>query len=273
LAEREWLAVAIADRRPGSVHGRIRLAASADLDLATEHGQVSTVDEVVWRDGDVVARTVRRIGAITLSERPLAHPDPEAVRAALLEGIRTEGVRLLGWNATATALRDRMNLLHNTLGDPWPAVDDEAILSTVDISGARTRADLARVKVTDALRHLLPWPQAAKLDELAPERIEVPSGSRIAVDYSGDRPVLAVRLQETFGWAQAPAVADGRVRVVLHLLSPAGRPTAVTDDLESFWVNGYPHVRAELRGRYPKHDWPADPATATPSRRPTRRSR
>jgi ATP-dependent helicase HrpB len=106
---------------------------------------------------------------------------------------------------------------------------------------------------------MLPWPQAARLDELVPERIELPSGKKIAVDYTGERPVLAVRLQEVFGWTDTPAIADGRIRVQLHLLSPAGRPAAVTDDLESFWTNGYPHVRAELRGRYPKHDWPVTP--------------
>jgi ATP-dependent helicase HrpB len=265
LGDREWLAVAIADRQPGSVHGRIRLAAGADLDLATSVTDVSTVDEVEWR-GDVVARRVRRLGAITLSEKPLANPDPTDVQAALLAGVRAEGLRLLDWNES---LHARLALLHRTLGEPWPAVDTEAILSTLDLSAARNRADLRKV---NPLRALLPWPAAARLDELAPERIEIPSGSRITVDYSAERPVLAVRLQEIFGWTRAPLIADGKVTVLLHLLSPAGRPTAVTDDLESFWANGYPQVRAELRGRYPKHDWPADPATATPrSRRRTPR--
>jgi ATP-dependent helicase HrpB len=259
LAEREWLAVAVADRQPGSVHGRIRLAAGADLDLATEAVGVSTVDEVVWRDGDVVARRVKRLGAITLAEQPLPNPDQSAVRAALLAGIREEGVRILHWTTTATTLRARLDLLHRTLGDPWPAVDDDSLMSTVDLSGIRNRAGLAKVSVTNTLRALLPWPAAARLDELAPERIEVPSGKHFTVDYTGERPVLAMKLQEAFGWAQVPAIADGRVKVLLHLLSPAGRPAAVTDDLESFWTNGYPHVRAELRGRYPKHDWPVTP--------------
>jgi ATP-dependent helicase HrpB len=266
LNEREWLAIAVADRRPGSAHGRIRLAAGAEEELAADVVGVSNVDVVEWRSGDVTARRVQRIGAIKLAERPLRDPDPTAVQAALREGIRTEGVRLLDWNA---GLQARLALLHRVLGDPWPAVDVETILSTVDLSAARNRADLRKV---NPLRALLPWPAAARLEELAPERIEVPSGSRIAVDYSGERPVLAVRLQEVFGWQQAPAIADGEVTVLLHLLSPAGRPAAVTDDLESFWANGYPQVRAELRGRYPKHDWPADPAAATPrSRRRTQR--
>jgi ATP-dependent helicase HrpB len=266
LTEREWLAVAVADRQPGAVHGRIRLAAGADLDLAMDITPPSTIDEISW-NGDVVARRVQRIGAITLSERPLSRPDPAELEAALRTGIRTEGVRILHWSAAATSLRARLALLHRALGDPWPAVDDETILSTVDLTGIRNRADLAKVSVTNALRALLPWPQATRLDELAPERIEVPSGKRITVDYHGERPVLAVRLQEAFGWTQAPKIADGRVTVQLHLLSPAGRPAAVTDDLESFWINGYPHVRAELRGRYPKHDWPATPQ---PPRRSSR---
>ncbi|MFC0114075.1 ATP-dependent helicase HrpB [Kibdelosporangium aridum] len=261
----EWLAIAVADRKPGEKHGKVRLAAAADADLATEIIGLSEKDEVSW-NGDVVARRVRRLGAIVLTEKPLATPDPAAVEAALREGIRAEGLSILDWDPK---LHARMALLHRALGDPWPAVGQEAILSTVDVTGARNRKDLNKI---NPLRAMLPWPAAARLDELAPERIEVPSGSRIAVDYDGERPVLAVRLQEIFGWRQAPVIADGEVTVLLHLLSPAGRPTAVTDDLESFWANGYPQVRAELRGRYPKHDWPADPLTATPpSRRRTRR--
>jgi len=115
------------------------------------------------------------------------------------------------------------------------------------------------------LRSLLDWRHAA-LDELAPERITVPSGSRVALDWSGDRPVLAVRLQECFGWTDTPTLAAGRLPVVLHLLSPAGRPVAVTGDLASFWTTGYPQVRGELRGRYPRHAWPEDPLSAAPRR-------
>ncbi|MBP2320528.1 ATP-dependent helicase HrpB [Kibdelosporangium banguiense] len=263
LGDHEWLAIAIADRRPGEKHGRIRLAAAAEENLATEITPPSTVDEVIWT-GDITARRVRKLGAIVLSEKPLADPDPEDVQAALRAGIRAEGLELLDWDPKLAA---RLALLHRALGDPWPAVDRDAITSTLDLTPARNRRELKKI---NPLRAMLPWPAATRLDELAPERVEVPSGSRIAVDYSGDRPVLAVRLQEIFGWRQAPVIADGQVTLLLHLLSPAGRPTAVTDDLESFWANGYPQVRAELRGRYPKHDWPADPASATP--RPRRRN-
>jgi ATP-dependent helicase HrpB len=254
LGEREWLAVAVADRQPGAVHGKVRLAAGADLALATEVGRMSTVDEIRW-DGDVVARRVTRIGAITLTERPLAKPDPEAVARALRMG----GPELLHWTPAARTLRARLDLLHRALGDPWPAVDDDTIMSTVDLTGRRNRADVAKISATTALRALLPWPAAARLDELAPERLQLPTGRTAAVDYSGERPVLAVKLQDVFGWTEAPRIADGTVTVLLHLLSPAGRPAAVTDDLESFWTNGYPQVRAELRGRYPKHQWPVSP--------------
>ncbi|MDQ4118198.1 MAG: ATP-dependent helicase HrpB, partial [Actinomycetota bacterium] len=135
---------------------------------------------------------------------------------------------------------------------------------------------LARIDAGQALRAFAAARVGAdvgRLDELAPERLPVPSGSRIALDYSGDAPALPVPVQEVFGWTASPAVAGGRVPVVLHLLSPAGRPAAVTADLESFWDNGYPQVRAELRGRYPKHAWPEDPRSATPARGTGRRRR
>ncbi|MEJ3654685.1 ATP-dependent helicase HrpB [Actinomycetes bacterium KLBMP 9759] len=278
LGAQEWLAVAVADRRPGAQNGTVRLAAAADAELATEAAPalLAEADEVGWERGDVVARHVRRLGAIVLDERPLADPDPSAVRAALLTGLRAEGLGLLRWTPRARSVHTRMALLHRVLDEPWPDVSDDALLADPDrwwtpqLAAARRRADLARVEAGDVLRAVLPWRLAGSLDELAPERIEVPSGSRIALDYSGDRPVLAVRLQEVLGWTATPTVAGGRVPVVLRLLSPAGRPAAVTGDLASFWTGGYPQVRAELRGRYPKHSWPEDPLTATPTRRPGR---
>ncbi|WP_236795286.1 ATP-dependent helicase HrpB [Amycolatopsis sp. GM8] len=268
LGDVEWLAIAEATRDPGRAHGIIRLAARADAELALRAAPnlVSEVDEVRW-DGDVVARSVRRLGAIVLAERPLADPDPELVRVALRDGLRKEGLNLLSWPDGARNLRQRLAFLHRVHGEPWPDMSDDALLAgAVDWLGtARRRADLARIDTARALRGLLPWPEAARLDELAPERIEVPSGSRIRVDYATGEPVLAVKLQETFGWLETPRVSG--VPVVLHLLSPAGRPAAVTSDLKSFWHNGYPAVRAELRGRYPKHPWPEDPLTATATRR------
>jgi len=267
----EWLAVAEATRDPGRVHGTIRLAAAADEALAVRAADVSEVDEVAWAGGDVVARRVRKLGAITLSAKPLKNAD---VHDALVAGLKAEGLGLLKWSQDATRLRERMAFLHRVLGDPWPAVDDATLLSDVDkwldLSGARRKTDLANINAGTALKALLPWPEAAKLDDLAPDRLAVPSGSHIRVDYGGDQPVLAVKLQETFGWTGTPTVAG--VPVVLHLLSPAGRPAAITADLASFWTTGYPAVRADLRGRYPKHPWPEDPATAVPTRHARRRS-
>ncbi|WP_098957403.1 ATP-dependent helicase HrpB [Pseudonocardia sp. N23] len=280
LAAHEWLAVAVADRAPGAQHGRVRLAAAADQELAERVGAplLAVADEIAWAEGDVRATRVHRLGAIVLDERLLRNPDPAAVRAALLDGLRSEGLGLLHWTPHARALRDRVATLHRVLGDRWPDVSDEALLTDPDrwwtgpLDRARRRSDLARVDAGQILRGLLDPSVAHRLDALAPERIEVPTGSRITLDWSGDQPVLAVRLQEVLGWTASPTVADGRLPVLLHLLSPAGRPAAVTADLASFWANGYPHVRAELRGRYPKHDWPADPLTATPSRGPRRRT-
>ncbi|MEU7751747.1 ATP-dependent helicase HrpB [Micromonospora sp. NPDC049171] len=282
LAGSDWLAVAVADRTPGAPSARIRRASPVDEATAREAAGplLRTSREVGWSDGDVVAREVTRLGAIELLQRRLDRPERAEVAAAVLTGLRQEGLGLLTWTPAARALRERLGFLRHHLGAPWPEVGDEALLDAAptwlgpELTGARRRADLARVDVTSALRRLLPWAQAARLDEFAPERIEVPSGSRVRVDYTDPAaPVLAVKLQETFGWSTAPRVGAGRTPVLLHLLSPAGRPVAVTADLESFWRTGYPQVRAELRGRYPRHPWPEDPATATPTRRVTPRRR
>ncbi|MFD7879007.1 ATP-dependent RNA helicase [Streptomyces sp. NPDC059766] len=277
-----WLAVAVADRPLGRGHARVQLAAVVDEDVARSaaapllsHGQ-----EVHWADGDVVARRVERLGAVELTVRPLADPDPGLVRNALAEGLRQEGFGLLRWTQDAESLRRRLAFLRLHLGDPWPDVGDEALHARVDdwlepeLGRARRRADLARIDAREALARLLPWASgdAARLDELAPERITVPSGSQIRIDY-GDpqQPVLAVKLQEMFGLQRSPAVAG--VPLLVHLLSPAGRPAAVTADLASFWKDGYKGVRAELRGRYPKHPWPEDPAGAEPTRHTNARLR
>jgi ATP-dependent helicase HrpB len=221
---------------------------------------------------------VQRLGAIMLTERRLTDPDPALVRAALHDGLRQDGLALLTWTRGATELRERMAFARAALDDPWPEVTDAALLERLDdwlgLGSTRRRADLAKLDVTAGLRRLLPWSVAGRLDEVAPERLPVPSGSRVRVDYTDpDAPVLAVKVQEAFGWRDAPRLADGRVPVLLHLLSPAGRPVAVTRDLASFWAQGYPQVRAELRGRYPRHPWPEDPTTAAPTRRANPRSR
>ncbi|MFI7353262.1 ATP-dependent RNA helicase [Streptomyces avidinii] len=284
LRSAPWLAVAVADRAPHSASARVRLAAVIDEDTARAAAAhlLSDGEEVHWEDGDLVARAAERLGAIELAVRPLRTPDPALVRAALLDGLRAEGLGLLRWSPDALALRARLGFLHRTLGGAWPDVaDDRALLERADdwlepeLSRARRRADLARIDAGQALNRLLPWAtgEAARLDELAPERLEVPSGSRIRLDYSAEhgQPVLAVKLQELFGLARTPRVAG--VPVLVHLLSPAGRPAAVTADLASFWQGGYRAVRAELRGRYPKHPWPEDPATAEPTRHTNARLR
>ncbi|MFF5181029.1 ATP-dependent helicase HrpB [Micromonospora sp. NPDC000316] len=282
LTGSDWLAVAVADRTPGAPSARIRRATPLDEATAREAAGplLSTRREVGWADGDVVAREVTRLGAIELQARRLDRPDRTQVAEALLTGLRQEGVGLLSWTPAARAVRERMAFCRHHLGGEWPDVGDEALLAAAptwlgpELAAARRRADLGRIDVTSALRRLLPWALAARLDELAPERIEVPSGSRIRLDYADPAaPVLAVKLQETFGWPAAPRIVDGRVPVLLHLLSPAGRPVAVTADLASFWRTGYPQVRAELRGRYPRHPWPEDPGTATPTRRAAPRRR
>ncbi|MFJ8583204.1 ATP-dependent helicase HrpB [Streptomyces sp. NPDC093595] len=272
----EWLAVAVADRPAHAASARVRLAAVIDEETAraAAGGLLSAGEEVRWEDGDLVARAVERLGSVELAVRPLADPDPVLVREALVEGLRRDGLGLLRWSREAAELRRRLAFLHRVLGGPWPDVSDAALLERAgewlepELSRARRRADLGRLDAGGALRRLLPWAtgDAARLDELAPERIEVPSGSRIRVEYGdGEQPVLAVKLQEMFGPARTLSVAG--VPVLVHLLSPAGRPVAVTADLASFWRDGYRSVRAELRGRYPKHPWPEDPAAAEPTRR------
>ncbi|MCX5014543.1 helicase-related protein [Streptomyces sp. NBC_00555] len=282
LRRAPWLAVAVADRPPHSASARVRLAAVIDEDtaLAAADHLRNQGEEVHWEDGELVAREATRLGAIELATRPLREPDPALVRAALLDGLRAEGLGLLRWSPDARQLRARLGFLHRTLGGAWPDVtDDGALLDRAgewlepELSRARRRADLGRIDAGQALNRLLPWAtgEASRLDELAPERLEVPSGSRIRVDYSAEQPVLAVKLQELFGLAETPKVAG--VPVLVHLLSPAGRPAAVTADLASFWQGGYRAVRAELRGRYPKHPWPEDPSTAEPTRHTNARLR
>ncbi|WP_257429672.1 ATP-dependent helicase HrpB [Nocardioides carbamazepini] len=270
LAGLEWLAVGDAERRPGQREARIRAAAPLTENLALEAaGSLWTeADEVTWTGGRVLARRRTLLGAIELSSVPVSDPPAQAVSDAIREALASEGIALLAWTDAATALRARLDFLHRALGDPWPDVSDAALTQNLQswlgpqLARVRSAQDLRRIDVAAALRAMVPWPQAGRLNDLAPERVQVPSGSSVRIDYSAEQPVVAVRLQEVFGWTAAPVLADGRVPLLLHLLSPARRPAAVTADLESFWDNGYPGVRADLRGRYPKHAWPEDPRSA-----------
>ena len=272
LASSPWLAVADVDLAPGRGDALIRAAAPIDEELALDVAAHWLVQEerTGWVGGRLRSERVRRLGAIELAVAPAGAPSPAAVADAVVAACREQGPGILPWEGGAAGLRARLALLHRELGEPWPAMDDDSLLAragdwlapAVEQLAARSRRfDLGALDLTTALRALLPWPQAARLDELVPERIEVPSGSRVRVEYGacGERPVLAVRVQECFGWEETPRVVDGRVPVLLHLLSPARRPVAVTDDLRSFWAGPYQQVRREMRGRYPKHAWPEDP--------------
>lgn len=266
LAHAEWLAVAAVDDT--GREGRVMLAAPLTDDEVTALRREATVETVMaWDDDAAAVRSIRResLGAIVLAEHPVGGASREAIHAALLEGIRRRGVDRLPWSDAAITLRQRLGFVHHH-DAAWPDVGDAALLATLEewllpqLDGERRLEELHRLDWPAALRSLLTWEQRHRLDRLAPERIAVPSGARIAVDY-GDpsTPVLAVRLQEVFGLAASPTVLDGRVPITMHLLSPARRPVQVTRDLASFWRTGYFEVRKALRGRYPKHAWPEDP--------------
>ncbi len=275
LAGEQLLAVADVDL--GSSEARIWLAAAVDAEaLRTVLGEhVESGEVVAWDDerGDVVAEWRERIGAVVLARRPAGGPGGVAT-GALLAGVRSLGLdAALPWDRESRALRARLAFLHRHLGDEWPDVSDEALTDTLEdwlapfLAGATRRAHLARVSLREALMTLVGWQRQAELDRLAPERLEVPSGSHIRLDYdAGDVPALPVKLQEMFGATETPTIAGGRVPVVVHLLSPAQRPLQVTQDLASFWRDVYPQVRAENRARYAKHPWPEDPLAYRPTK-------
>lgn len=293
LLGQEWLAIAQVERSAtaGATGAVIRSAVGIDEATALRAAEPMLVEEEVatWTGRKVSARRVRRLGAIELSAANV-RPSPGVARDAVRTALQQRGLGLAGgdgvfrWTDGGRSLARRLALLHRVYGEPWPSMREEDLLERwqdwlvpeIDALVVGTPAD--RLDLTSALRRLLPWPQAGRLEELVPERIEVPTGSNIRVDYPkvGDpegRPVLAVKLQECFGMTSTPTVCEGRVRLLLHLLSPARRPLAITDDLASFWANAYPQVRAENRGRYPKHPWPEDPLAATPRRGTTKSER
>jgi ATP-dependent helicase HrpB len=265
----------------GEREARIFLGAPlAREDLEAHLGSLIEQREVVcWdaRENAVVARSERRLGALLLDESRLAAPDPVRVRVALLEGLRGAGPRSLPWSKAASSLRERAEFVRRHLGtaEPdWPALDDAALMDGLEdwlapwLGGVTRLAQLGSVDLHAALAARLGHERVRRLESLAPTHLAVPSGSRIPVDYSDpDAPRLSVRLQEVFGLTETPRVAGGRVPLTISLLSPAQRPVQVTRDLHSFWQRGYPEVRKELKGRYPKHYWPEDPHTATPTGR------
>jgi len=253
---------------------RIFRAATYSMDILSEQfaEQLRWTEAVDW-DPDRLAVAARRdlkLGALTLRSEPLAAPDSQQVLKALLKGIRKQGLQCLPWTRSLKRWQERVCFLGRISGDEqlWPDVTDEGLASHLMqwlapyLTGITRLRDLARVELKSALFRLLPHRQHQLLDELAPTHLVVPSGSRIPIDYSGDVPVLAVRLQEMFGMTQTPSVAGGRQPLLIHLLSPAGRPVQITLDLAGFWQSGYHEVKRELKGRYPKHYWPDDPLQA-----------
>lgn len=271
LAGHEFLAIADLD---GDAAGA-KIWQSAPLsrdDLQTFFGQLFHNEDEVRFDplkDRVVSLRKTMLDALCIREEALA-ADPETVTGALLRG--QKDLSRLNWSSESQGLRDRIAFLRSLDPAAWPDVSDEALLRDLEdwlgpfASGARSGADLGRMDLTQALKTLVGWEKLRDLDRLAPEFMTVPSGARRRIDYSPESgPVLPVKLQEMFGCADTPTLADGQYPLVLHLLSPAGRPLQVTRDLPSFWKNAYPMVRAEMRGRYPKHPWPEDPATAMPT--------
>ena len=279
LEGQEWLAVASIDRAPASRHARILAAVplSEEDALAAGGALLETRTQASIDKGVLKATRTRTLGAIPLASAPASSLSEEEAIALVAEHLAARGLGDLGWGKEASSLRERMRVLHEVLGDPWPDVSDEALAGSAHewlAPWAKRLAQggsLSSVSMLDALRSMLPWPQAARLDELAPKKMPIPAGGTRPIDWSGAHPVLTLRVQQAFGWTDTPRLVDGRVPLVLHLTDPAGRPAAVTSDLTSFWAGPYRDVRAQLRGRYPKHPWPEDPLHAQPTNRAKRR--
>jgi ATP-dependent helicase HrpB len=242
---------------------------------------IETVRKVEWdrQEGRIVSFLAELLGALTLSAKPFTALDEE-VSPILCRAIRS-GAAVLTFDRVVRQLQGRIALMRRTFPEEsWPDLSDEALLSSPEewfspwLAGVRTGEQVAALPLLPALKGLLSREQGYRLDKDAPTSIVVPSGRSIALDYTaGDLPVLAVKLQEMFGLASTPTVARGWVAVLLHLLSPAGRPVQITRDLKNFWETGYPQVKKELQGRYPKHPWPDDPWSAVPTHRTSRKSK
>ncbi|MFS2159767.1 ATP-dependent helicase HrpB [Pseudomonas sp. Pseusp122] len=278
LTNHEWLVVADLGSRQGQREERIYLA--SDLDPALFDGEladlVRSVDEVDWdeREGVLKAERQLKVGQLVLSTAPLPSLDEQARSLALVNLVRRKGIELLPWTPELRQWQARVDLLRQLdiqsgqSTSKWPDLGDTNLLETLEkwltpYLGKVTRlSHFSQLDLSSIVRNLLPWPLPQELEAQAPQTIHVPSGSSIRIDYSQHPPILAVRLQELFGLAETPRIAQGRQPLVLHLLSPARRPVQITQDLANFWRSTYVEVKKDLKGRYPKHYWPEDPLVA-----------
>jgi ATP-dependent helicase HrpB len=278
LAQEEFLVVA--DLDSGEREATIRLAAPLARSALEElfRDAIEIRERIEWdgRENAVVARRERWLQALKLSEQRLDRPDATRVAEAMLTGVREIGIAQLPWTKEARALQARIEFARRVdpnLVPPWPNVSDEALLTHLSdwlapwLEGVTRRDHLNRLDMHGALHGLLNWNQQQRLEDIVPTHLVVPTGSRVPIDYSGATPAVSVRLQELFGLRETPSIGAGRVPLTLNLLSPAHRPVQVTQDLMSFWSRGYPDVKKELKGRYPKHYWPDDPLAAAPTAR------
>ncbi len=278
LASEEWLVAA--ELHDAGANTRIRLAAAISEEQVREifEPQFTTTDTTTWDKKSESVNAIRRttFGAITIKESPCRNADEEDVIQALMEGVRQKGVDLLPWSKKAQALRERVTFLSRTLPDQgWPKMTDNVLTETLNewlapaCNGITRWAHLQKLDMSQVVSNylILQGCNTRLLDKLAPTHIEVPSGSKIHLSYDAEQPYLRVRIQEVFGLMQTPKIAEGRVPVVMHLLSPAQRPVQVTQDLQGFWNSSYALVRKDMRGRYPRHYWPEDPSQAEPTRR------
>ncbi|MCJ8519771.1 ATP-dependent helicase HrpB [Pseudorhizobium tarimense] len=281
LPETERLAASrmlvIADLTGRAAQARI-LAAAEVSRMEVEEAlpdAIAQAEECVFdrSSRQVRARKVVRLGAIVLDESPLPKPRGEQAARALAQGLRELGLDALPFSKEALHLRQRIGFLHRTMGDPWPEMTDEALLDRLDewfvpFQGDATRLDgISAGSLSEGLRSLVPHALLRDLDRLAPTHFEAPTGQRHPIRWDGEEPVLAIRVQELFGLKTHPSVAGGRLPLVLELTSPAHRPIQTTRDLPGFWAGSWKDVRAEMRGRYPKHPWPDNPADAAPTTR------
>lgn len=278
LARSQWLAVGeVAGHASGA---RILSAAAIDeaavLDLFGECVETRHDGDFDPATGSVTPMRSRRLGAIRLASGPDPKPDAAAIEQALLDGIRQHGLDLLPWNEQATQLRERARFAHG-IDDSIPTLDDAALVARADewlaplLSGKRRLADIAPAELTQALTGLLGYDAARRLDRLSPAEFVSPAGSHHSIDYAASGgPTAEVRAQALFGLSQHPMIADGKVPLILAITSPAGRPIQTTRDLPSFWAGSWRDVAKDMRGRYPKHPWPDDPAAAAPTLRSKR---